>query len=192
MISAILLAAGESKRMGQLKQLMPFGGSTMVEQAVDNLLSSTVDEVIVVVGYMADEVIKTLAARPVKLAVNPDYKGGMLTSIVAGLKLVHSQTNAVMIALGDQPLINSRTIDTLIAEFRQHHKGIAIPTYHGKRGHPTIFASRYIEKLLELKGDIGARQIIKEHPDDVLEIAVSAESIIIDIDTISDYRSHAG
>ncbi len=187
MISAILLAAGESKRMGKPKQLMPFGQSTIVKQAIDNLLGSTVDEVIVVVGHMAEEVIKAVAARPVKLAINPDYHQGMSTSIIAGLSLVDSHAQAVTLALGDQPLINKQTINRLVKEFYNHDKGIAIPTYKGRRGHPIIFAIKYKEKLLELKGDIGGRQIIKEHPDDILEVAVNCEGICIDFDTMNNY-----
>ena len=192
MISAILLAAGQSKRMGQLKQLMPFGQSTIVEQAVDNLVGSAVDEVIVVVGYKAEDVIKAIAAKPIKLVINPDYEQGMSTSIIAGLNLVHSGVQGVMLALGDQPLVDSQTINRLIDEFRDHDKGIAIPTYQGKRGHPIIFAIKYKEELLELKGDVGGRQIIKDHPDDILEVAVSSESIIADFDTTGDYQSYVG
>jgi molybdenum cofactor cytidylyltransferase len=189
MLSAILLAAGKSQRMGKLKQLMPFGKSTIIEQAIDNLLSSAVDETIVVVGYRAEEIEKTIAARAVKIAVNPDYPQGMSTSIIAGLKLVSSQAQAVMLALGDQPLVDSQTINRLIAEFSRHDKGIAVPTYKGKRGHPVIFAIKYKPELLKLKGDIGAREIIRHHPDDVLEVAVASESVIADIDTRDDYRS---
>ena len=189
MISAILLAAGESKRMGKLKQLMPFGQSTIVEQAIDNLLNSAVDETIVVLGYRAEEVIETIAAKPVKLVVNPDYEQGMSTSIIAGLNLVDSRTQAVMLILGDQPLINSQTINRLIAAFYHHDKGIVIPAYQGRRGHPTIFAIKYREKLLGLKGDIGGRQIVKDHPGDILEVTVDSESIVTDIDTINDYQS---
>ena len=189
MISAILLAAGESKRMGKLKQLMPFGQNTIVEQAIDNLLNSVVDETIVVLGYRAEEVIKTIAAKPVKLVVNPDYEQGMSTSIIAGLNLVDSRTQAVMLILGDQPLINSQTINRLIEAFYNHDKGIVIPTYQGRRGHPTIFTIKYREKLLGLKGDIGGRQIVKDHPGDILEVTVNSESIVTDIDTINDYQS---
>jgi len=192
MISAILLAAGESKRMGKPKQLMPFGQNTVVEQVIDNLLSSVVNEVIVVVGYRAEEVIKSIVSKPVKIAINPNYQQGMSTSIIAGLNLVDSRAQAVMLALGDQPLIKSQTINRLIEEFYNHDKGIAIPTYQGGRGHPIIFAIKYKEKLLELKGDMGGRQIVKDHPNDILEVAVDAESIITDIDTISDYQSYVG
>ena len=192
MLSAILLAAGGSKRMGEPKQLMPLGSSTMVEQAIDNLLNSAVNEVIVVLGYKAEEIIKSLAAKPVKFAINPNYQQGMSTSIIAGLNLVDRQAQAVMLALGDQPLVDSQTINRLIDEFYNHDKGIAVPTYQGRRGHPIIFAIKYKQKLLELEGDIGGRQIIQYHPDDILEVAVDAESVITDIDTRADYRSQLG
>ena len=189
MLSAILLAAGESKRMGKPKQLIPLGSSTILEQAIDNLLNSAVDEVIVVLGYKAEEITKTIAAKPVKIIVNPNYRQGMSTSIIAGLILVDSQAQAVMLALGDQPLVDSQTINRLIDEFYNRDKGIAIPTYQGKRGHPIIFAIKYKPELLELEGDIGGRQIIQCHPDDILEVAVDSKSVIADIDTRADYHS---
>ena len=192
MISAILLAAGQSKRMGALKQLMPFGQSTIVEQAVGNLLGSAVVEVIVVVGYKAEDVIKAIAAKPIRMVINPDYEQGMSTSIIAGLNLVHGGVQGVMLAMGDQPLVNSKTINGLIDEFCNHDKGIAVPTYQGRRGHPIIFAIKYKEQLLKLKGDVGGRQIMKDHPDDVLEVAVDSESIVADFDTTDDYQAYAG
>jgi molybdenum cofactor cytidylyltransferase len=192
MLSAILLAAGESKRMGKPKQLMPFGESTLLEQAIDNLMNSAVDEIIVVLGHKAEGMIKTIAAKPVKMVVNPNYRDGMSTSIMAGLSLVDSQAQAVMLALGDQPSVDSQTINRLIEEFYRHDKGIAIPTYRGMRGHPIIFAIKYKPKLLGLKGDIGGREIIKQHPDDVLEVAIDSASVVSDIDTTDDYRFQLG
>ena len=182
-VSAILLAAGEARRMGRLKQVMPFGGSTMVEQTLDNLLASRVSEVIVVLGYQAEEVTKQIADRPIKTMVNPVYSQGMGTSIAAGLNLVDSQAQAVMLALADQPFVDSQTIDRLVEEFQAHDKGIAIPVYRGRRGHPIIFSMKYEAQLSGLTSDIGGREIIKEHPEDVLEVAVDCEGIIIDIDT---------
>jgi len=189
MLSAILLAAGESKRMGALKQLMPLGKSTLLEQAIDNLLNSSVDETIVVVGHKAEEITRAIASRPVKIVLNPDYQHGMSTSIIAGLKKVDPKSQAVMLSLGDQPLVESGTINQLIDAFNSHKKGIAVPTHRGKRGNPVIFAIKYKAELLKLKGDIGGREIIKNHPDDVLEVAVDSESVISDIDTRDDYQS---
>ncbi len=191
MVSAILLAAGESKRMGEPKLLLPLGRSTILEQAVDNLLNSRVDEVIVVVGDRAQDMIKRLADRPVKVAINPVYHEGMGTSIVKGLSLVDNRALAVMLVLADQPLIDSETINKLTEAFFSHDKGIIIPAYKGKRGHPIIFSTKYKEALSELKGDVGGRQIIRKHPDDTLEVVVNSQSINIDIDTMDNYHSYA-
>jgi len=190
MVSAILLAAGESKRMGKPKLLMPFGKSTILEQTVDNLLNSTVSEVIVVLGCKAEEVMPKLAARPIKIAINPNYHQGMSTSVIAGLNLIDDKAEAVMLVLADKPFVDSKIINELIEQFYAHDKGIAIPAYQAKRGHPVIFAIKYKAELLALKGDTGGRQIIAEHPGDILEVAVDSPGINIDIDTISDYHSH--
>lgn len=182
-VSAILLAAGEARRMGTLKQLMPLGETTMLEQTLDNLLGSTASEVVVVLGHRAEEIRKRVASRPIKVVINPRYHQGMGTSIAAGLQFIDSQAAAVMLVLADQPFVDSQTINRLIAEFSRHHKGIAIPTYQGKRGHPLIFSLKYKAQLSSLEGDIGGREIVKEHADDVLEVPVDCEGVIIDIDT---------
>ena len=182
-VSAILLAAGKSSRMGKLKQLMPLGESTILEQTLDNLLGSKAAEVIVVLGYKAEEIVKRLSGKPIKVVVNPLYRKGMSTSIAAGLKFVDSQAQAVMLVMGDQPYVDSPTINRLIDAFGNSKKGIAIPTHNGQRGHPLIFAKKYQAPLYDLSGDIGGREIIKQNPRDVLEVPVDCEGIIIDIDT---------
>ena len=187
MISAILLAAGESNRMGQLKQLMPFGQSTIVERTINNLLNSAVSETIVVLGYREEDVRKTIAGKPIKITINPDYQQGMSTSIIAGLKQVDKGARAVLIALGDQPFVNSQTINSLVEAFIANSRGIIIPVYQGRRGNPVIFAIKYKGELLNLKGDTGGREIIKRHPDDVLEAAVNCEGVLLDIDTMENY-----
>ena len=191
MVSAILLAASESKRMGKPKLLMPFGRSTILEQTVDNLLNSKVSEVIVVLGYKAEEAMPKITAKPVKIAINPVYHQGMSTSIIAGLNLIDDRGEAVMLVLADQPFVDSKIINELVQQFYAHKKGIVIPTYQGRRGHPIIFTIKYKTELLGLKGDTGGRQIIEKHPDDILEVAVDSPGINIDIDTISDYHSHS-
>ena len=190
LLSAILLAAGRSKRMGKTKQLMPFGQSTVLAEAINNLLVSGVSEVILVLGFKAEEVMVTIASKPIKIVINPYYRRGMSTSVIAGLNHIDTEAQAVMLALGDQPLISGQTINRLIQEFYRHDKGIAIPVYCGRRGHPIIFAIKYKEELLKLKGDLGGRQIIKSHPDDILEVPVASESVLIDFDTNDDYQAY--
>jgi molybdenum cofactor cytidylyltransferase len=182
-VSAILLAAGKASRMGKLKQLMPLGDSTILEQTLDNLLGSKAAEVVVVLGYKAEDIMKRLSGRPVKIVVNPLYRKGMGTSIAAGLRFVDSQARAVMLVLGDQPYVDSPTIDRLLDAFGSNKKGIIIPTYKKKRGHPLIFARNYKAQLSKLTGDVGGREIIRENPKDVLEVPVNCEGIVIDIDT---------
>ena len=186
-IECIVLAAGESKRMGKPKLLLPLGQGTVLEQTIDNFLNSKVDKVIVVVGYRAEETTKLIADRPVVVAINPVYRRGMSTSIVAGLSLISDETQAVMLALADQPFVDVQTINRLVEAFRTHNKGIAIPVYQGRRGHPVIFAIKYKEELLSLKGDIGGREIIKQHPDDILELPVNCAGVCVDIDTVDSY-----
>jgi len=189
MISAILLAAGESNRMGQPKQLMPFGQGTILEKTIDNLLNSAISETIVVLGYRDEEVQKTIAGKPVKIAINPDYQQGMSTSIITGLKQVNKKARAVLIALGDQPFVDSQTINSLVEAFIANIRGIIVPVYQDRRGNPVILATKYKDELLNLKGDIGGREIIKRHPDDVLEVTVNCEGILLDIDTAENYTS---
>ncbi len=188
-ISVILLAAGESKRMGKPKLLLPLGGGTILEKTVDNILSSRVDEVIVVLGAEAQEMEKAITGKPVKVVFNPDYRQGMSTSLIAGLKQVSSQAQRVMVALSDQPLIEKDTYNKLINESLNSNKGITVPLYKTKRGNPIIFAISYKEELLQLKGDIGGREILRRHPDDILEVAIDSGSIYINLNTMGDYRS---
>jgi len=187
LISVIILAAGESRRMGEPKQLMPLGKTTILQRTVDNFLNSEVHDVIVVVGCRAEEVISLIADRSVAITVNSAYREGMSTSIVAGLSLINEKTQGIMLALADQPFIDSHTINHLIEAFGAHNENIAIPVYQGKRGHPIIFALKYKEELLRLKGDIGGREIIGQHPDDILEVPVNCEGICVDIDTVDNY-----
>lgn len=192
MISAILLAAGESKRMGQPKQLLPFRGSTILGQIMENLLPSQAAEIIVVLGSQAEKIMPQISREPVKIVVNPDFEQGMSSSIKCGLSRISAAADGVMIVLGDQPLIEKETIDLLIEKHRQSERGIILPVYKGLRGHPVIFTMKYKDELMRLTGDIGGKQIVERHPSDVLEVEVDCESVVISIDAESDYQSLVG
>ncbi len=188
MISAVLLAAGESKRMGQPKQLLPLGNKTLVEHALDNLLASRVGEVILVTGNQAENVVKKVGTRPVKVILNPDYRQGMSTSLKQGMTSIDKDAAAVMVVLADQPFIDAALINRLIDEFTRRSKGIIVPVFKGKRGHPIIFAIKYRNELLELQGDAGAKSLLERHPGDVLEVPVASEHIHVDIDDMESYE----
>jgi len=190
LISAILLAAGASKRFGSPKLLLPLGNSTILEQSVDNLLGSKATEVIVVVGYHAHEARRVIASKPVKIVVNRAYRHGMSTSLRTGLSMVSSHATAVMIALADLPFIPVAVVNKLIEAFKYTNKGIIVPVHKSRRGHPVVFSIKYKEELSQLRGDMGGREIISRHSDDVLEVAVDSESIYQDIDTLISYQSY--
>ena len=186
-ISAILLGAGESKRMGVDKLSLPWGKQTVFEHCLVNLLKSEVKELIVVLGHK-DQILKDLSqSRKVKVVVNPFLKKGMSSSIRRGLQTLHSNCQGILIALGDQPYLKTRTINALIRAFDSGKEGIVIPSFHGKKGHPVIFHHKYKKALLNLKGDVGGRSILQKYPKDVRVVPVKSEGVVKDIDTWQDY-----
>lgn len=188
MISGIVLAAGESKRMGRTKQLLSFGTSTILEHVVDNLLRSKVGEVVVVLGHESGRIKARFEGAPIKLALNPDYQQGMSTSITCGIMAISPESRACLIALGDQPLIRSEVVDRLISAYEEGGKGIIVPVYGDMAGHPVIFDMKYREALLSLTGDTGGKTVISAHPEDVRQVEVETASVIYDIDKWEDYQ----
>jgi len=186
-VSALLLAAGESQRMGHLKQLLPLGGSTLIEVALENLLRSRLQEVIVVLGFGAEEIRPRVEAKGVRVAVNPRYKEGMASSLRVGLDALDPRAEGILVALADQPFIPPEVIDRLIEAFQGTSKGIVVPTFQGRRGHPVIFHRRYMEELRSLSGDQGGRELLHRNPEDLLEVEVDCPGVITDIDTLEDY-----
>ncbi|MBI5966994.1 MAG: molybdenum cofactor cytidylyltransferase [Deltaproteobacteria bacterium] len=192
MISAIVLAAGESKRMGQVKLLLPWQGKTILERVLDALLNSQVDEVILVLGHEAERIREKVPTQKIKVVINPDYKKGMSTSIRRGLLALDEKAQGFMVVLGDQPKIGKETLNRLISEFQRVYpeKNIVLPAYHGFRGHPVLFSVKYLEEALRLEGDVGCRQILADHPEDILTVPVNTDAVLFDIDTPEDYREN--
>ena len=191
-VSVIILAAGESKRMGVPKQLMPLGRTSILLQTLNNYLDSIANEVIVVLGCRSSEIIASLEGTPVKVVVNKNYRQGISTSIISGLKLVNNSASGIMIALGDQPFIGKPIINNLIEIFKQVDKGIVLPVYKGEQGHPVIFSRIYKKELLALQGDSGGREIVARHLDHVKRVSIRSNSVIHDIDTLEEYYSILG
>jgi len=186
-MSALLLAAGEAKRMGRPKLLLPLRDRTIFEVSLGNLVRSRVDEVIVVLGHRADGFLPLIRGKKVKAVINPHHSQGMSTSVRRGLDAVASESQGLMIALADQPFIPPEVIDRLIEAFQGTSKGIVVPTFQGRRGHPVIFHRRYMEELRSLSGDQGGRELLHRNPEDLLEVEVDCPGVITDIDTLEDY-----
>ena len=190
MISAIVLAAGESKRMGQTKQLLDWEGRTILQRVLENLSRSQVDEVILVLGHEAQRIQQTLDTHKVKVVINKNYKEGMITSIQQGLTNLNDKVEAFFIVLADQPGLGPEVFDRLIGEFRRvtPQKSIVLPTFHSRRGHPALFSAKHKKEALRIEGDVGFRQVLQEHPEEILTVEMDTNSILQDIDTPDDYR----
>ena len=190
MISAIVLAAGEARRMGQFKLLLPWEGKTILEHVLDNLLQSQVNEVILVLGHEAHRILKRIPTQKIKVVINTDYREGMSSSLRKGLAAMKEKSTAFLVVLGDQPGIRKEIINQLIQSFHQSRekRKIVLPTYKGRRGHPVLFSIQYHEEILRLRGDIGARQILKDHPEHTIEVEIDSDTILLDIDTPEDYN----
>ena len=187
-LAGIVLAAGESRRMGQPKQLLPFGERTILERVVDTLLTAGVGEVVVVLGHLADRVRAVLGDRPVRAVVNAEYRQGMLSSVKCGVGAVGAGYDAVLIALGDQPQIEGAVVSEVIRAYRAGDAGIVIPRYGEKKGHPIIInLQKYRQAIANLPEDAGLNALMQEHADDVRLIDVATEDIIRDIDVPDDY-----
>jgi molybdenum cofactor cytidylyltransferase len=190
MISGILLAAGESSRMqGSFKPLLKWGKRTVIGECVHQMRNSQLAEIFVVLGHRELEIRQTLSGSGVQYAINDDYRRGMLSSIKVGLGSLSPNEDAALIALVDQPMITKEIIDTLINAFSAGEKGIALPTYKGKHGHPIIISAKYFEEIMQLDEDSpeGLRLFIDKHRDDTLEVPVPTTAVIEDIDLPEDY-----
>lgn len=192
-LSAIVLAAGASRRMGTVnKLLLPVKGRPMIVRVIENVLDSGIAEVIVVLGHEADRVITTLADYTVRLVHNPQYREGMGTSIRTGIEAASPGASGYMICLSDLPFIESKTYKALIELFDELHQQddmvITVPVCEGHRGHPVIFSRAYRSQMLACSGDEGARKIVQAHSEQVRLCEVYTRSILLDLDTPEAYR----
>jgi len=188
MIWAIILAAGESKRMGKPKLLLPFGEKTIIETIIDNVVKSKVEKTMVVLGSNRGKIEKKIRDYPIKIIVNPHYSRGMLSSVQWGFQALPKNTQAVLIVLGDQPAVSSAIINEIIDAFKRTGKRIVLPVYKKNRGHPVLIDMKYRGEVENLSPDVGLRALVYDHPEDVLEVEVETPSILQDIDDMEDYR----
>ncbi len=187
-VSAVVLAAGMSSRMGSIKQLLPLGGRTLIENVLKNLRESQVDEIVLVLGFSADTIRVTIALDGVKVIVNEAYREGMGTSVRTGIAQVSAEADAALVVLADQPFVQPGTIDQLISVYRKQKPQIVIPVYQGFRGNPVLLDRSVFPELLALAGDIGCRAIFGGHTENILKAPVDDIGVLLDIDTPVDFE----
>lgn len=189
MIAAVVLAAGMASRMGRQKLLLPMeGGQPLIRLSVERVLAARIDDVVVVLGRDAEAVAAALAGLPVRTVVNPRYAEGQSTSLRAGLDALLADTEAAVVALGDQPLPDPGLIGRLVDRFRETRRPIVVPRYRDGRGNPVLFAAGLFDELRAVTGDQGGRGVIARDPARVAEVPVDSP-MPPDVDTWEDYQA---
>lgn len=196
-VTAIILAAGESTRMGdENKLLLPFNGKPVIEHVVDAVVSSNVGPVYVVVGHQQELVRPVIQHYPVTLVENPIYVEGMGTSIRAGVEHAGEEASGFMICLSDLPRITSDEYAYLVQSFLAHHSKdkntITVPYFEGQRGNPVILSSVYRPAMLAQQGVVGCRGLIKQHPEHVRNVEMPTAHVVADVDTPEAYQQLIG
>jgi len=192
MISAIILAAGQSRRMGQSKMLLPWGPRTVIEQVVISFLQAGVDDILIVTGGEQERVDKVIDAYPVRKIFNKDYAAGeMLSSLQCGLRELTEETRAALIGLGDQPQVGAESIHSICDAYRESASPLIVPSFQRKRGHPWLVARSLWDEILRLQQPQTPRDFLNHHTDEILYVNLDTSTILADLDTPEDYlKSH--
>lgn len=191
MISALVLAAGEGRRMGTLKQLLPWsGGQTLLQHVVARVLACEgLGDIRVILGAGAGTIrpyLNSFHDTRLQICLNSCYQEGMLSSIRTGLEGL--QGEAFFIILGDQPFIRTEILDRMLCTFKEENSSILVPVYEGRRGHPVLFSTTYIPEIMELEGEGGLRMLLRRYPRHIHHMSVHEEGIHIDLDYPRDYE----
>jgi molybdenum cofactor cytidylyltransferase len=189
-VSAVILAAGSSTRMGQAKQLLPLGGTTVLARTIDNVRSAGLVEIVLVLGASAEAIrrqLPTSLLEGLKVVVNQAYRQGMASSLREGLSALDPQTGGALIILGDQPFVRPQTLHQIMAGYHRSGAQIVIPSHQGNRGNPVLLSRSVFPEVMALEGDTGCRAIFPNHLDAILKVEVEDPGILLDIDNQDDY-----
>jgi molybdenum cofactor cytidylyltransferase len=172
--------------------LLPIGGETFIEKIVAALRDAEIEQIVVILGHNAEALGRKIAHLPVTVLVNSEYKKGQLSSLQVAVRhfLADENCRGMLAHLVDHPYINADLVKLLIKHFESSRKPIVVPRFHGKRGHPVIFARSLFEELLKAPLDQGAKAVVNAHRHETLEIDTTDEGITLDIDTPELYRHH--
>jgi len=195
-VGAVILAAGRSSRMKETmqenKMLLPLEGKSIIVRTVERFLASQAARVAVILGCDGERIRAELAGLPLELIDNPDYLAGMGSSLRLGIEFCQaSGFQGAMICPGDMPFIQTATVNRVLAAF-ETGDGIITPVHQGRRGHPVLFDRKFYPEMLRVQGDLGAREIIGRHPEDVRILEIPDPGMHIDIDSKEIYQSLSG
>jgi len=188
-VAGLVLAAGASTRLGQPKQLLPFGSTTILGRVISEARAATaLDEVVVVVGGAAAEVRRRVDFGDARVVENPEFSQGCASSYRTGITALDARAEAVAVLLGDQPGVDRAVIDVVVEEWRRARDRIMLASYRGHLGHPMVFAQTLFEQLVALRGDKAAWKIVDAQPDWVRPVSVDRPSPF-DVNTWQEYEA---
>lgn len=187
-VAAVVLAAGGSTRFGACKQLLPWGGGTMLSQVVDTALASSARPVVVVLGNQAKACRAALGERMVTIVVNEEWQRGQSSSVQAGLTALPANVAAALFLLGDQPAITTATLDALIERYAATRAPVTWPELAGLRGNPILFDRALFPELMRLTGDVGGKSVLELYAAQAERVSVPDRGILYDVDTPDDYH----
>ena len=192
MISAILLAAGESKRMvDENKLIKKYKSIPLIKHAVSNVLNSPIDELIIVLGYQKKAIEKIIGEnKKIKFIANPNFESGIASSIKKGLDSLSKETEAFFICLGDMPNVNKEIYNQLInASFSNKDKEIFVPYYQERQANPILFSKKMKDEIQKIEGDFGAKKIIADNEKKVFKLSTQDKGVITDFNKINDFET---
>jgi molybdenum cofactor cytidylyltransferase len=187
-IAVLILAAGMSSRMGQLKALLPIAGETVIERLVSVFRENNV-QVFILTGYRGHDIAQALKNREVTFVKNPKYELGMFTSVQEGVRALQPAIEAFFMIPVDIPLVKSETIKSLINEYNQNLGKIIYPVFGGRRGHPPLIPGNLVPVIVQWSKDGNLRDVLNSYSNLAFEVEVNDKGILIDIDTLDDYES---
>jgi len=190
-MAGVLLAAGESRRMGDINKLsLVVDDKPLLRRAAETLLNSRLSTIVVVLGHDSNQGVRLLADLPVQIVLNDAYREGQMTSVCAGLKALRGSFDGVMICLADQPLLTAADVDRLISAFASAPDcSVLVPVRHGQRGNPIILNYEHRAAILADDRNLGCRRFIERHPELVTTLAVESDHYVVDLDTPDDYAA---
>jgi molybdenum cofactor cytidylyltransferase len=189
MISAIILAAGQSKRMGQPKMLLPWGNRTIIEQVVTTFLQAGIEDILVVTGGAHTQLEKAIERLPIRKVHNPDYMTGeMLSSLQCGMREMAAATQAALIGLGDQPQLQASSVRLICDRYKSSKSNLVVPSFNKKRGHPWLVSRSLWGEVLALKPSETLRDFLNGHADEIQYVNMDTPTVLADLDTPEDYE----
>ncbi len=188
-VAGIILAAGLGRRMGSLKQLLPFNNKPMLSHVIQSSRAAGLNPLIMVLGHEAEKIKTALPPHDAQVIINTDYSRGMASSLRAGVKALSHPVSGVLFLLGDMPLVNKTIIQTLANTGARNPGKIIIPNFGGKRGNPVYFDRHFFPELSALAGDRGGQILFTKHPTAIVDLPMDTDAIFLDIDTPQDYKA---